>query len=74
MYNNKYPKEKSGSLKYIAPEILLSDNWNFKADLWSLGVALAGMFLDKDLFDEPQNCLELLAMVQKRLNKTITLP
>jgi serine/threonine protein kinase len=36
-----------GTIKYIAPEVALTTNYNTKADIYSLGVILQNLFINR---------------------------
>jgi len=53
-----------GSPLYMAPEILMGQKYNYKADLWSLGIILYEL-IEKKLPFNAVNHIELINMVNK---------
>ena len=45
-----------GTLMYMAPEILSSNPYDNRVDLWSIGVILYGRFSLENFFDEHLSC------------------
>jgi serine/threonine protein kinase len=44
-----------GTLEYIAPEILLGFNYNYRVDVWSAGILLYEMIFNHTPFSNPEN-------------------
>ena len=42
-----YLNELFGTLSYMAPEVLLKNNYNHSADIWSLGVTIFELLTGK---------------------------
>ena len=47
MEKDSYLNELFGTLTYMAPEVLLKENYDMKADIWSLGVTIFELLTGK---------------------------
>ena len=57
-----------GSPGYTAPEVMMSQGYNYKADIWSIGILICEMiggftpFSDQEEGNEPKKILERIRM------------
>ena len=54
---------KVGTLMYMAPEILNGKKYNYKCDLWSIGVIIYRLRFVKSPFSWKQNKHELIILI-----------
>ena len=65
-----YCKTNQGTISYMAPEILKNQVYNYKCDLWSLGIILYRLFFGKSPFlGETENAL--ISYIEKFENKLL---
>ena len=66
--SKSFCKTNQGTISYMAPEILKNQVYNYKCDLWSLGIILYRLFFGKSPFlGETENAL--ISNIEKFENK-----
>ncbi len=60
-----------GSPIYMAPELILEDVYNIKADLWSFGIIMYEMLYGKNPYNQPRTIVRLAELMKI---KTIVFP
>ena len=61
-------REKLGSLNYMAPEIHLDKDYDFKADMWAVGVVLYNMLSGKQPFSGENEDLLINKIINDEIN------
>ena len=61
-----YAENIRGSPLYMAPEVLLKQKYNYKVDLWSVGVILYECLFGKAPFSG-RNCRQLIEAFQSKV-------
>jgi len=59
-----------GSVKYIAPEIYLGDGYDFKVDIWALGVVLYEVIVGNTPMDQLDDTKTMEFIVEQNIDLT----
>lgn len=76
-YTAQNCKTSAGTPSYMAPEMVDSEDYSFKADIWSLGCViyeictLERLFPVKDAQDKPIGLLKMMDMIKHKEIKAI---
>jgi len=55
-----------GSPIYMAPELLINDKYNIKADLWSFGIIMYELLYSTNPYNYPKNIAHLKELMEKK--------
>ena len=58
---NEKANECLGTLVYSAPEVLVSNDYDFPVDIWSFGIILFYIFSERLPFDDKGKCKKIIA-------------